>query len=177
MTPAIFARQFRLFVVRPTLRAMDFVERARGRDIVFSTPAAEDLVVGTALAETGLQALDQWLGSDDTTLGPAFGVYQVEPATHDDLDANWLRHRSAYAARIEQFLAPAPDRHRQLATNLAYATAVCRMIYFRRPEPLPDAGDPDGLAAYWKAHFNTAAGKGTRAKFKAAWRRVNGGLE
>lgn len=175
MTPEIFARQFRLFAVRPVLKAMDFYDRARRRDIDFSTPAAEDLVVGTALAETGLQAIDQWLGADDTTPGPAFGLFQVEPMTHDDLFGNFLSHRPDYAERVTQFLSPMPGQHMQLALNIAYAVAVCRMIFYRRPEPLPDAGDVEGLGRYWKAHYNTALGAGTVDKFVAAWRRVNGG--
>lgn len=48
-----------------------------------------------------------------------------------------------------------------LITDLAYATAMARLVYYRRPEPLPEAHDLDGLARYWKAHFNTDLGAGT----------------
>jgi hypothetical protein len=43
-------------------------------------------------------------------------------------------------------------------TNLAHATAMCRVHDRRAPEPLPPAGDLEAQAAYWKAHYNTAAG-------------------
>ena len=42
---------------------------------------------------------------------------------------------------------------------MGYATAVARLIYWRVPRPLPAASDLDGLAAYWKTHYNTAAGE------------------
>ena len=51
----------------------------------------------------------------------------------------------------------------ELVRNLAYATAICRVRYARVPGALPAAHDIDGLAAYWKAHYNTALGKGTAA--------------
>lgn len=52
-------------------------------------------------------------------------------------------------------------------TNLIYATAMCRVHYRRVPEPLPPAGDLEAQAAYWKAHYNTAAAAdaGTVARF------------
>ncbi len=55
-----------------------------------------------------------------------------------------------------------------LVTDLAYATAMCRVHYWRRPEPLPNAGDPEGMGEYWKQHYNSPLGKGTVERF--AWR-------
>ncbi len=48
---------------------------------------------------------------------------------------------------------------------------MARVHYLRVPEPLPAPGDIEGLARYWKAHFNTPAGAGTPAGFVANWRR------
>ena len=39
-----------------------------------------------------------------------------------------------------------------------------------RPEPLPEAQDVEGLAEYWKQHFNTPRGAGTVTRFVAAYR-------
>ena len=58
-----------------------------------------------------------------------------------------------------------------LDTNLAYATAMARMLYWRKPEALPAADDIPGLAAYWKRHYNTAAGRGKPADFAQALER------
>ncbi len=148
--------QFRRFVVRPTLERLDLW-----------SSAAERLVLGTAVHESdGLRFIDQRTSDDDDeTLGPAYGLYQIEPATHRDLLGSFLRYRPPLAERLGWFLAADPDRDTQLATNLAYATAVCRLIYYRASEPLPAAEDLMALARYWKRHFNTAAGKGTAAQF------------
>jgi hypothetical protein len=151
--------QFRRFVVRPTLELLEM-----------GGAAAEDLLVGTALHESGLEAFDQWTGAGDEQLGPAIGVYQIEPATLLDLERSFLRYRPRLWERLEALTAEAPARELQLATNLAFATAVARLLYWRAPEPLPAAGDADALALYWKRHFNTAAGKGDPALWAAKYR-------
>jgi len=53
--------------------------------------------------------------------------------------------------------------HSQLVHNLAYATAIARVIYWRRPEALPEAAA--GLAKYWKDHYNTHLGAGKEKDF------------
>ena len=140
--------QFRLRVIRPSLKRLGL-----------HSPAAELLLLGTAITESKLSALVQKGG------GPALGVYQIEPATHTDIWRNYLAYRPIRAARVLSLAAGGLGRSEQLIWNLAYATAMARLVYRRRPEPMPPAGDIPGLAAYWKAHFNTAAGKGTAAKF------------
>jgi len=52
-----------------------------------------------------------------------------------------------------------------LAANLLYGVAVCRLIYYRRPEPFPEAGDIEGQAAFWKQHYNTLLSAGTVSKY------------
>ena len=151
------ALHFRLHVVRPTLERLEL-----------HSEAAENLVVGTALQESGgLRWLEQLGG------GPARGVYQIEPATHDDVWKNFLGYRHKLADTIGALLASAPSRHEQLVTNLAYATAMARVHYLRVPEPLPEAGDVRALARYWKAHYNTALGAGAAADFAANYLRFN----
>jgi hypothetical protein len=140
--------QFRLLVVRPVLTHLQ----------LWST-AAENLLIGTALQESGLRFLHQRGG------GPARGLYQIEPDSENDLHVNFLAYRPPLAARLYGLVAPVPSRTEQLATNLAYATAVARLIYYRCPEPLPAAGDIAGMARYWKFHFNTEKGKGSIPAF------------
>jgi len=140
--------QFRRLVIRPTLTHLGLWSQA-----------AEDLLLGTALQESGLRHLGQLGG------GPARGVYQIEPATHDDLIRNYLVHRRRLSGLVRALMAPAPGPVEQLATNLAYGTAIARLVYFRRPEPLPPPDDVEGLARYWKRHFNTEKGRGTVPAF------------
>ena len=58
--------------------------------------AAVHLLTGTALVESGLV----WLGQ--TGGGPALGLWQMEPATHDDCWRNFLAFRPALAATVGQ---------------------------------------------------------------------------
>ena len=150
----IDVEQFRLHIVRATLMSLRMWSMA-----------AENLLLGTAVQESGLKYLRQF---ND---GPARGLYQIEPATHDDIWDVYLKHHRTLKGRIEVLVAPVPSRIDQLATNLAYATAIARMVYWRHPEPLPAPGDVDGLAGYWKKYFNTVKGKGRVADFAAKYRR------
>ncbi len=52
-----------------------------------------------------------------------------------------------------------------LATNLMYGAAVCRLCYYRKPDALPEAGDVEGQGYFWKEHYNTIFGKCTVSKY------------
>lgn len=132
--------QFRDYVIRPTLA-----------DIDLGGLAAERLLLGTALTESGLIYLHQ-LGA-----GPALGLYQCEPATFHDIWANFLAGRTPLEGHVRE-LSVAPEDPMQLVTNLSLATAICRVHYFRAPAPLPDQRDAAGMAAYHKKWYNTVGG-------------------
>lgn len=159
IVPGLSARHFRFTIVQPVLARLGLPGEA----------TAMRLLLGTAAVESGLRHLAQ-LGS-----GPALGLYQIEPATHEDLWVNFLGHRQDLSERVRAFAHAGTPRAMQLAGNLDYATAIARLVYFRRPEPLP-APEPEALGAYWKAHYNTAAGAGTVADFMRAWRLVEPAL-
>ncbi|HYH17518.1 MAG TPA: hypothetical protein VD995_02770 [Azospirillum sp.] len=166
-SPSLSPRHLRDHVIKPVLTHCAG-DDARG----FDSPAAVELVLGTAAHESKLRALDQITGPNDGTLGPAFGLWQMEGPTHDDIWRNFLLHRHGLAARIRAMQGEFPHPHHQLVTNLAYGAAMCRAHYFRRPEPLPAAGDLAGQAAYWKRHYNTSAGKGTPDQYVRDWREL-----
>ena len=121
--------------------------------------SAEELVLGTAIVESGLTYLKQ---HGD---GPALGLWQVEPATHDDLYTNFLNYRPELGSKLMQLRAPNLSMDENLATNLMYGAAVCRLCYYRKPDALPEAGDIEGQANFWKQHYNTIFGKGTVSKY------------
>ncbi len=146
---------FRLHVVRATLIYMR----------MWSEPA-EELLLGTAAQESGLRYLRQF------NAGPARGVYQIEPATHDDIAGRYLKRKPALRKRVAALRATEPSAIDQLATNLAYATAIARLRYWMDPEPLPEANDIDGLAAYWKRVYNTPRGRGRASEFTANYHRL-----
>jgi hypothetical protein len=133
------------------------------------TPAASELLLGTALVESRLLHRRQLGG------GPARGYFQMEPATHDDIWRNFLRYRSQLAGAVASLLSSsAADRHNELETNDRYACALARVHYARAPAPLPRAGDVAGMARYWKRHYNTLLGAGTESKYVQTWNSVIG---
>lgn len=148
---------FRSRVVAPVLR---FIE--------LWSPAAEVLVFGTAIIESRLSALVQVGG------GPALGVYQIEPFTHNDIRQNFLLGRPTLATKVDHFRSP-QDSVEQLLTNLAYATAICRVKYFRSPLALPNENDAEGLGAYWKIIYNTSAGAGRASDAALTFRHILAG--
>lgn len=148
------ATDLRDCVIRPALTLIDL-----------HSLSAEALLIGTALAESGLRALRQ-------VDGPALGLFQMEPATHDDIHTNYLAFRDPLRQRVLSLLAPEPDRHAQLASNLIYASAMCRLRYRRARPPLPAPDQPAAMADYWKAHYNTPLGAGTPAHFEALYRQT-----
>ena len=92
----MLASQIRSLVIRPALEKLNLWSLS-----------AEELVLGTAIVESGLTYLRQ----------------------HND------------------------------------GPAVCRLCYYRKPDALPEAGDIEGQAAFWKQHYNTPLGKGTVTKY------------
>lgn len=147
------AGQFRRELIRPTLQKMGY-----------HSLAAEELLLGTALAESNLKARRQF--GD----GPARGLFQMEPATHDDLWANYLKFRPQLGAAVRLFIGQARPSADLLEFNDAYACAMARTLYLRVPKAVPAEGDLPGQAAYWKQHYNTPGGKGTVEHYLAAAR-------
>ena len=120
-----------------------------------------NLIMGTAAQESGFYHLKQ------LNDGPARGVYQIEPDTHDDIYKNFLLARPELHHRVRELCMPNDimNRFEQIAGNLYYATALCRIHYWRIPEPVPDTLEKQ--ADYYKQHYNTPAGKATPAEYIA----------
>ena len=105
--------QFRSDIVRPILEKLDLW-----------SGAAENLLVGTSLVESGLFYVRQLRG------GPALGFFQMEPATHDDIWRNYLAYRGDLRDRVEQLFGWRGDvpnpvaRAKQLVWNAGYAAVM-----------------------------------------------------
>lgn len=157
--------QVRLYIVRPALEWIDLWSED-----------AEELVLATAAHESQFRWVDQLDKFDKP--GPAYGLWQVEEFTHDDIWRTFLRFRPGLARHVEELLTvwangqrdhstnpPGPPPVEELHWNNLYGAAVCRIRYLRAPGALPDRGDVHALARYWKAHYNTPLGKGTVEEF------------
>lgn len=116
--------------------------------------AAVALLLGTAAVESVHGRYIYQLAG-----GPARGIYQMEPATEQDIWGNYLKYRGNLAARITA-VAGHPGPGPWLAWDLAYQTAMARVHYLRVPEQLPATDDRVAQAAYWKRHYNTRQGRG-----------------
>jgi len=131
----IYATDFRELVVRPTLQQLNDW-----------SPAAENLLLGTAAQESQLGFRLQ--NHDEYSLG----LYRISAETHTTTWDTFLVQDPDLASRVrglasqQQFLR-AP--HKELITNMSYATAVAWMIYRHRQVKLPDSNDIYELAHCW----------------------------
>lgn len=145
--------QLREYVIRPALNAIGLWSQA-----------AENLVYGTGLIESGYMFLDQTTPGP----GPAYGFWQMEAPTHHDLWMNYLKYQPAPLRKLLVMMAgcglETPPPVETMHGNMFYAVAMCRLQYRRQDAPLPGAEDAAGLAAYWKKFYNTPLGAGTIAK-------------
>jgi hypothetical protein len=127
-----------------------------------STLAAEQLLLGTALVESGLLYLRQGKTRVDDAEGVALGLWQMEPATHDDI---WTHFLSAHAELAGQVCPTGRPPAERLCTDLLYACRMARLHDYRVTDPLPPTNDADAMARYWKQYYNTPKGKGRVSTF------------
>ena len=156
---SIDCRQLREYVVKPVLKHL-------APAIPYSIEA-EDLLLGTCAQESHMGT---WIDQTTPGPGPAFGIFQMERATHDDLWRNFLNYSSVLRLRVEAFEIPGSlERADQMVGNLYYAAAMCRVHYFRVKESIPDTLSRQ--AAYWKKYYNTVYGKGTVQEYLENYRK------
>ncbi len=136
------------FIIKPTLRYLEM-----------DGPAARRLLLATIAHESKGKHIDQRLSSSDTTLGPAYGLYQIEAGTHHSLYEDYLKYHPRTRTKLDVLAAGWPSPLIQCATNLVYATAVARLIYYKVPRELPEPDDLEGLWWYYKYNWNTLQGK------------------
>jgi hypothetical protein len=155
---AIDPKHLRELVIRPACEAIGLYSLA-----------AEELLLGTACQESKCGTFLKQLGK-----GPALGVFQMEPRTHDDLWLGFITPRKEMAEKVSALLAfheGSPSKH--MMWNLRYAAAMCRIHYYRVKDPLPAAGDIPAQAAYWKRFYNTPKGAGTVEEYLNNWRKLS----
>jgi hypothetical protein len=142
-------KQFRLYVVRDALKKINM-----------HSQAAENLLLGTALAESDLTYIKQL----HTTNSGAYGLYQCELVTYNDI-VKYLNRKPSLSNPIKAIIPyeswPAINT---LMWDMQYATLRARIHYWRITYPLPDADDTEGLCNYYLRHYNTSLGKATFEK-------------
>ncbi len=145
-------KQLAKYIIDPTLKEIDLY-----------SAAATWAILGTASVESDM---GMYLHQHED--GPALGIYQMEPSTHDDIKDNFLIYRPELCERIFNAIKvkDLSEMHAErMVYDLKYATIMCRLQYLRFKEPLPEIGDVTGMARYWKKYYNTSKGKGKVTKF------------
>ena len=138
---------------------LDLVVRPALIEIGLLSDNALGLIMGTAAIESGFVHLAQ-LG------GPALGLWQMEPATHNDIFANYLEYRPTLRKMVCG--AGSPEALR-LIYDLRYACKLARIQYLRAPEPIPAVDDLAGMDALYLKRYN-AGGKSRPGEFSERYR-------
>ena len=115
---------------------------------------ARELLMMTAAVESDLGTFWYQQGG-----GPALGIFQMEPATYDDIFRNYIRYRN----KLEDFFIGEVSGYIALMYDLRHQILMARIHYLRVPEALPTT-DLSSMAGYWKKYYNTEKGAGTVSK-------------
>jgi hypothetical protein len=148
--------QFKEHVVIPTLKYLD-------SEIPYSEEAVDLLMMTCAHESRGGTYLRQ---KGMTGTEGAFGVYQMEVITHDDIHHSYLRYRGGLAECVSGL--SNMGEWGGLISNLEYATAMARVHYWRVAEALPNKDDTrymSKLGIYAKTHYNTHLGIATSSRY------------
>jgi hypothetical protein len=96
--------------------------------------------------------------------GPARGIFQMEGEDHDDIWNNYLKYHPGLADQLRTIANGNPVTE-EMTSNDAYAIAMARVHYLRKPGALPSAYDLNALWSYYKKWYNTPEGAATQAEF------------
>lgn len=143
-------KQFLTHIIKPSLEYMNMW-----------CVSSEQLLLGTAIQESGLGRYLKQIG------GPALGIYQIEPNTHQDIWNHYIKRKTFMFDKLIYLYPQCKEKliNELLVYDLRYATIIARLIYYRRPEQLPKFNDIVSHAHYWKNHYNTHLGKGKWSSF------------
>lgn len=114
---------------------------------------AVKMLLGTAATESLLGKYIHQVG------GPACGIYQMEPATARDIMDNFLKYKPELMDKVSKLYIHELSLEDNLTMNLAFATAMCRIHYYRVKASIPSTFEK--RAEYWKQYYNTIRGKGS----------------
>ena len=147
---SINVNQLKNLVIIPTLKILNLYSEA---DV--------NLLLGTCAQESQMGTFLHQI------TGPALGIYQMEPFTHNDLWATFLNNPKHHFLATTIMNKISCQEEDALVYNLRYATAMTRVFYLRVPEAIPPANDINKLATYWKKYYNTEKGSGRVEEFIA----------
>lgn len=132
-------------------------------DIQMQSEEAIHLLIVTATLESDLGFyLKQ-------TNGPALGIYQMEPQTHDCVWDNVLADNTSKLTRMIKSNNGISSPNRMIY-DLKYATCMARMQYSRYKAAIPGIQDYEGIInyylRYWKPNPRVMNYKKAKIKYK-----------
>ena len=152
------SKQLRIELVRPVLNFLGLWSKD-----------AEDLIMGTIYQESGCGEYLRQIGCSGD-IG-AFGICQMELATHKDIWENFLKYNSKLADKVLSLKILSLTDAENLKWNLAYDVAMARIHYYRIKEAIPSG--THAQAQYWKRFYNTINGAGTVEEYLTNWNKYN----
>ncbi len=157
--------QLRTYIIQPALKAMgDY------------SPDIEEMLIAICAQETqGGTYLKQ-------IHGPALGIYQMEPGTHDSIWLNQLSNSypsTLHGATTHRVLNNIGEKiisacqysvlyhpsAEMMIYNLWYATMMARAFWLDVHEPIPNKDDLASIWLQYKKYWNTPAGEATKQEF------------
>lgn len=121
---------------------------------------AEELLMGTAAQESHLGRFLFQIN------GPAIGIFQCEPANHDDIWINYLSFRPYLIDNFDFICGVSEPDLNALRGDLRYQILVARVHYLRIKEKLPSSTDVFAQSFYWDRHYNRNPEKGFPEEYR-----------
>lgn len=135
--------QFRELIVKSSLN-----------DLMMYSEDAEELLIFTCAVESLGGTYIRQIN------GPALGIYQMEPATYNDIWQNFIKVNGRFSLMLlSNFNVAFMPEEQRLIYDLRFATAMARLHYYRIKEKLPNRNDINAIWKYYKKYYNTPSGK------------------
>lgn len=177
------------YVIRPTLQSIEnCVNTIKTNPPItksvapgFSSVSAELLLLATGAQESQFERLHQ-LGS-----GPALGIFQMEPDTHDDIWESYLLGGDHTLTNLGSHIHTRYDPddfdyktlEHKLIYDLSYACILARCSYYRHSFAMPlvtySSTVSDLINTLWpvyKQYYNTVDGDATQQEFSINFSRL-----
>ena len=149
------AQQLLDCIIKPTLEYMGGNYASKNASMLLLSTAAIESKCGHYIKQIG---------------GPALGIWQMEPATHEDI---WLNCDFLVLRMQQEVIADLAvcnvGESKSLITSPMYACAMARLKYSMDSAPLPPYDNIRAVYDVYKRVYNTPLGASTYEKFKQAW--------
>ena len=161
--------QVKEHIIIPTLKSMSIPVSEEAIELLLMTMAHESLG-GKYIVQLN---------------GPALGVFQMEPATHNDIWENFLKyhHQLSFDALSFTISDTSSEDGEEMIGNMYYACAMARLHYYRVKAAIPARKDyireqlwHRALAEYAKEHYNTIEGKATWSDYDRDYNHWKAGI-